>query len=135
MYHTTSTQRTHDEIILDMIREGWTHSADLVRRSQTRNLQARIASLEGAGWVIDRRPSTDHRDGKEYRAVKFDTNKKRRGPKQLRIKIPEGMPPAVIEEARQAALSVFEDWKKPSPSVVSDGFLDFSFLYEDDDND
>ena len=134
MYHSTSAQKTHDEIILDMIRERWTHSADLVKQSQTRNLQARIAALESTGWVIDRRPSTDHRDGKEYRAVRFDANKKRRGPKQLHIKIPEGMPAAVIEEARQAALSVFEDWQKPSPSVENDGFLDFSFLYEDDND-
>jgi hypothetical protein len=132
MYHTTSAQRTHDEIIIDMLREGWTHSADLVSRSQTRNLQARIAALEGAGWVIDRRPSTDHRDGKEYRAVRFDANKKRRGPKQLHVKIPEGAPAQIIEAARRAALSVFEEWQKPKEN---DGFLDFSFLYADDDND
>ena len=134
MYNSTQAQRTHDEIILDMIRSGWTHSADLVSRSQTRNLQARITALENAGWVINRRPSTDHRDGKEYRAVRFDATKKRRGPKQLHLKIPEGTPAAVIEEARQAALAVFEDWQKPHPSQQSDGFLDFSFLYEDDND-
>ena len=131
MYQQTTHQRTHGEIILDEIKAGWKHSADLVEITGTRNLQARICSLENEGWVIDRRASTDHRDGVEYRAVRFDAAKKRRGPKQIHVKVPEGTPAQVIEEARQAALAVFEDWQKPHPSQQSDGFLDFSYLYED----
>ena len=108
-YHHTDAQKTHDEIILEMLRGGWCHSADLVARTQTRNLQARIACLENNGWVIDRRPSTSSRDGKEYRAIRMDQNLRNRGPKQIHIRIPAGCPVEAIKYARQAALDVLEE--------------------------
>jgi len=105
MYHQTFKQKTHSEIILDAIRQGWCHSADLVALTKSRNLQARISGLESNGWTIERRPTTDRRDGVEYKATMF-TAKVKTGPKQVHLKVPEGCPPCAIKEARATALRI-----------------------------
>jgi len=108
MFQTTHKQQTHGEMILDAIRGQWLHSADLVALTQTRNLQARISGLEAAGWTIERRPTTDYRDGVEYKATTF-TAKANTGPKQVHLKVPEGCPPCAVNEARATALRIMKE--------------------------
>ena len=104
----TDKQQTHGEIILDAIRREWCHSADLVALTKTRNLQARISGLEASGWTIERRPTTDYRDGVEYRATVF-TARTKTGPKQLHIKVPVGCPAEAIKEAKLAAERIMQE--------------------------
>ncbi len=104
----TDKQQTHGEIILDAIRREWCHSADLVALTKSRNLQARISGLEADGWTIERRGSTDYRDGVEYRATVF-TARVKTGPKQIHVKVPVGCPAEAIKEAKLAAERIMQE--------------------------
>ena len=107
LWTQTHKQQTHGEMILDAIRQGWCHSADLVALTKSRNLQARISGLEADGWTIVRRGSTDRRDGVEYKATTF-TARVKTGPKQIHVKVPVGCPAEAIKEATEAAERIMQ---------------------------
>ena len=131
MFQTTRKQQTHGEIILDAIRGQWLHSADLVALTKTRNLQARISGLEAAGWTVERRPTTDYRDGVEYRAVNY-TPQTKASPKQIHVKVPEGCPAGAIEQAKaEAARIMFAAAESARESLREPDLMDFFNLFRD----
>lgn len=129
MYQQTTHQRTHGQIILEAIKGGWRHSADLVAMTGTRNLQARITGLEGKGWVIDRRPSTDKRDGVEYRVTRFDSSLVDNGPKAIHVKVPKGCPAEAIAQAKAEAARIMQEAVEAADEDRAIDLADFFNLF------